>query len=300
MLQHITYNEYLPLILGNSMMEKFQLRLNTSAHVTNYDQELNPTLMNEFAAAAYRFGHTMVQGNVQLFDDTGLNVQNTSLKEHFLRPHKLWEKGFLDNYLRGLTIQPPQTVDSSFSKQLTQHLFQGGNPFGFDLFSFNIQRGRDHGLPPYNAYRKICGLQPFKTFNNMTKFMSPNIVKVFEKIYKSVEDIDLYPAGVSEFHLPGSSVGPTFACIIAEQFRRLKRGDRFWYENGNQKFSFSEAQLKEIKKASLSRVLCDNSDRMKSVQLLSFIKPSNTNPNEPCSSNRIPTVNLQPWKNEPL
>jgi peroxidase len=42
--------------------------------------------------------------------------------------------------------------------------------------------------------------------------------------------MDLFTAAISEKHLPGSKLGPTFTCILALQFRALKYGDRFFYE----------------------------------------------------------------------
>ena len=32
-------------------------------------------------------------------------------------------------------------------------------------------------------------------------------------------------------YLVGAVVGPTFGCLLGQQFQILKMGDRFWYEN---------------------------------------------------------------------
>lgn len=43
-------------------------------------------------------------------------------------------------------------------------MFRAGNPFGVDLASINIQRGRDHGIRPYNDYRELVGQERIKSF----------------------------------------------------------------------------------------------------------------------------------------
>ena len=77
----------------------------------------------------------------------------------------------------------------------------------------------------------------------------------------------MYIGGLSETPVTGAVVGPTFGCILAKQFEALKKGDRFYYENGPSKTSFTLGQLDEIRKMSLSKIICDNSD-------IQFIQPN--------------------------
>lgn len=75
--------------------------------------------------------------------------------------------------------------------------------------------------------------------------MPNRLVSLLKSHYQSVYDIDLYVAGILENHLPNSEVGPTMACLIGEQFRRLKYGDRFWYENSGQVNSFTAGRQRK-------------------------------------------------------
>ena len=58
-----------------------------------------------------------------------------------------------------------------------------------------------------------------------------------------MDDIDIYVGGLSENSINGAIVGPTFSCIMALQFRDLKKGDRFYYENGPSATSFTPGEI---------------------------------------------------------
>ena len=64
-------------------------------------------------------------------------------------------------------------------------LFPAANAsFGMDLISINIQRGRDHGTPPYNQIRRACGLPIVRDFSDLDAFIRPGMAEKFAQIYE--------------------------------------------------------------------------------------------------------------------
>ena len=49
--------------------------------------------------------------------------------------------------------------------------------------------------------------------------------------FSSPLDIDLFPGLLTETPVRPGQLGPTAECIIGDQFKRLKYGDRFWYQH---------------------------------------------------------------------
>lgn len=65
------------------------------------------------------------------------------------------------------------------------------------------------------------------------------LVPRLQQLYSSVEDMDLFLGGIIERPVEDALLGPTFRCLVGDQFKRLKWGDRFWYEEAGQPGSFT-------------------------------------------------------------
>jgi len=293
--QHILYNEWLPIVLGKQYMNLFGLTPLSRDYSRDYDPSIDPRITNEFATAAFRFGHTLIPGLIRVNNRIGREINPSfSLRDSFFKPELLRLSGMVDGLVSGLTRETVPKFDTSFTEDVTNHLFDGDEN-GMDLVALNIQRGREHGLPGYTKYKELCSLGTTSSFSDLSRHMSVRRTEELQQIYDTPDDIDLFVGLFSERPQPGALVGPTTLCLVGDQFARLKKGDRFFHDLGGQSGSFSSQQLREIRKASLSRLLCDNSG-VSNLQPLGFQIPSNSNPILSCEDEfAIPVASLQPW-----
>ena len=292
-MQVITFREFLPIVLGESIMKDYGLTLKEEGHSNEYDATVNAEARVAFQSAAFRFGHSIIPDVIRRYNKLNEKIGSYRTSHLLRQPFELYKPGIIDTFILGLMNQEANRMDCALSSELTNHLFETpGQGFGGDLAAINIMRGREVGLPPYNAFREYCGLTRATSFLDLHRSISNHTLEKLASVYESVDDIDLWTGGISEYPVPGSVVGPTFACLIAEQFANLKKGDRFWFENQGWPSSFTSAQLEEIRKASLARLICDNSDDIPEVQIFPMLPADEeTNPRTEC--NKIPSMDLK-------
>ncbi len=190
--QYITYNEFLP-----------SLGVKLSPY-RGYNGRVDATLSNEFAVVGYR-AHSMIHGElepiapagtyspeqvasfeqqgIEVEDEEGLNVVVVPLNLAFGNPDLLTAIG-LGPVLRGIGSEPEYKNDEQIDNQLRSTLFEipvPGNPTCLDgptlpqcfkgvvdLGAIDVERGRDHGMPLYNALRRAYGLAPKQSFTSIT------------------------------------------------------------------------------------------------------------------------------------
>lgn len=57
-----------------------------------------------------------------------------------------------------------------------------------------------------------------------------------------MNDLDVYTGLLSEKPLKNGILGPTITCLLADQFLRIKSGDRYWYETSEKPQAFDEGK----------------------------------------------------------
>ncbi|XKL59209.1 hypothetical protein PGB90_000225 [Kerria lacca] len=270
----ITYYEFLPLVLGRENMLNRKLIYDTEEFVNDYNPNVNPSVINESATAAFRIFHSTIQGFFSFVGKERKDSRRFRLSDFLNNVIFLKDDDNFDGSIRGVTVQSQEQQDQFLTHEITRFLFRGTAPFGFDLKSLDFLRNRDHGLNVYNNFREFCNLKKANNFEDFLDVIDPENVDKLKNLYKHPDDVDLL-AGVSlERLVPGTLAGPTALCILLIQFYNTRVGDRYFPELGGQTGSFTLDQLKQLKKITLARLLCDNSDDIQKMQRQAFRKIS--------------------------
>lgn len=234
---------------------------------TGYDENINPGIMNIFATAAYRYGHTVINSEfIRMANDGHIMPQgNIHLKDAFFNPPMLEEGGGLAPYFKGMATQVEQSFDAKMIDDLRNFLFGPPGAGGLDLAALNINRGRERGLSDYNTARASFGLKRKKSFEQITSNLE--LSATLEELYGDINDIDPWVGFLSEDHMPNTLFGETVMKILEVQFTNIRDGDRFYYENDS---GLSSAEIDEIKATRLSDVIKRNTN-IENIQYNVFI-----------------------------
>jgi hypothetical protein len=254
--QVITYEEFLPALLGPNFIQEYR----------GYDPKVNAGITNLFSTAAYRLGHDMLNAEISRFDPDGQVKTKIQLHDMFFKPEEI-EKHGINGYLQGLSVENMEAINGQIVDSVRSHLFnvdtqvqpKGMPKLLLDLPALNILRGRDHGLPSYNQCRVAYGLEKRESIEAVTT--DPVRCRGLQAAYDSVDDIDPWIGGLAEDHVEGAQIGELFHKVVSEQFLKLRNGDRFWYENDP---AFSDKDRNTLRETTLGDVIARNADLVRS------------------------------------
>ncbi|XP_045695279.1 LOW QUALITY PROTEIN: eosinophil peroxidase-like [Phyllostomus hastatus] len=289
MVQIITYRDFLPLVLGRARARR------TLGRYRGYCSNVDPRVANVFTLA-FRFGHTMLQPFMFRLDSqfrASAPNSRVPLSSVFFASWRVVHEGGIDPIIRGLMATPAKLnrQDSMLVDELRDRLFEQVRRIGLDLAALNMQRSRDHGLPGYNAWRRFCGLSQPRNLAQLSRVLrNQDLARKFLNVYGTPDNIDIWIGAIAEPLLPGARVGPLLACLFENQFRRARRGDRFWWQKRG---VFTKRQRRALRQISLSRIVCDNTGI---TTVSRDIFRANTYPPGFVDCSRIPRLNLSAWR----
>jgi hypothetical protein len=283
--QAIVMYEYLPSLLRSDY--------NQVGDYDGYNVWADPTSSQLFAFAM-RFGHTTVPNayrlknrcNLPAFNSTRDGPRSGQAAGTSMPADQMAQTGVPENILHAILYEGARAVDFQFPETL--RTIPGANA---DITAQNQLRAAENGIPDYNTIRKLWNGGKYPSVYDAPDCQpanetspSPDPVGCWlqvtsnltaaarlQALYGKVNKLNFYTAVVGE-EPSRAVVGQTSARIIADQFKRSRDGDRWWFENEDNGL-FTKQEAREIKRETSMKVLLERNFPNAHVQEDAFYVP---------------------------
>ncbi|XP_031564179.1 alpha-dioxygenase 2-like [Actinia tenebrosa] len=197
----------------------------------NFGKNNVPFSLTEEFVAVYRF-HSLLPDQIHIRSmDTGAKTGKvyTLPEVTFGKVADVFDQNDIKDILYTFgTENPGQLVLNNYpvtTSDLVIPKHQGGGGL-IDLATIDIIRDRERGIPRYNKFRHLLGLQPLVNFTQFD--VSPEQVQKLKNIYNNdINQVDLLVGSLAERRPPGFGFGETPFVLFLLMANRRMLTDRF-------------------------------------------------------------------------
>ncbi|CAG2103066.1 unnamed protein product, partial [Medioppia subpectinata] len=180
----ITYAEYLPSIFNQKFMDFFDLNVRPYGKFSEYNPDVSPDTVQEYGAAAFRFGHSNIDSIFPVLNGHPLNSSAFRLRFNFEQMSELWD-GNRRGIIKGLCEKHEKVTELHYVDDVRNYVvFNPSEPSVTDLFHRDIFRARDHGLAPYVYYVQYCTGRHIKRWSDLQPLIPIDILNELRDVYK--------------------------------------------------------------------------------------------------------------------
>ncbi|KAJ8733042.1 hypothetical protein PYW07_015641 [Mythimna separata] len=256
-----------------------------------YDKNRDPEVTIEYTYVI-RWFHLMQEEKAKMYDKQGNYVEDFPLFNSTFRMGLIAKN--MESFTKS-TLAPCHAVDGTVASDLANRGLPGVQE-ALDIPAGDLNKGRNFGVAPYvNYIYHFTGIK-IKSFKELARFIQEEYIEILEELYEDVEDIDLMVGLWCSKMMKGGHIPELLAYILNDAWYRSVSSNRHWYECDERPHAFTEAQLKEVRKATVSGLLCTVGDGVHEMPKKGFLKISKKNPMVSCS--RIPKINFRVWADD--
>lgn len=229
------------LFLGEDYCRKKKLTCDRkSTYCGHYNASIDLSPDTEFVHGAFRKFHSYLPTFVNFYSEGGElcdsiplsdTIDNTALTAPYYLP-----------VLRGMLYDPIASKCIAYTEEVRSFFAKNKCGHGIDLMSLDLMRGRDVGVVPYTKCFKKCVGRVIRCWEDLKPFIKEEYMPLLQQMYHSVHDIDLVVGVLAERRTYGYH-GTIGACILGEQFYKMKFGDRFFYTFDDGPYPFEEGKV---------------------------------------------------------